>query len=242
VDPDALINAVKELVSALEENLTSKITAMDEKHTAAIADAVKKMDAAGARQKGVRKMDQDDPDDDPDSTMARRTAADSVSRGEFRALQEQLNTLNVERTVSRQRQNQGTRDAFADAQAKADAVMRTHNLSAEPPYTGEDLIDYQIRLARKMQPYSKTWKGVELARIASDSTAFGIALDGIRADALQAGLNPVDLPMFQHRMITETLPGGHISRRFVGTGTFIKMMSRPVRHVAYIGVRDHSRA
>jgi hopanoid biosynthesis associated radical SAM protein HpnH len=67
---------------------------------------------------------------------------------------------------------------------------------------------------------------------------FDIALDGIRADAMQAGLNPVHLPEFQHRKIVKTSPGGHTITEFVGTGTIFKQMSRPVRHVAYIGTRD----
>jgi hypothetical protein len=103
---------------------------------------------------------------------------------------------------------------------------------------GEDIVAYNIRLARKMQPHSKTWKGVDLSLIAADRQAFGIALDGIRADALQAGLNPVGLPEFQHRKIVKTTPGGHTITEFVGTGTIFKQMSRPVRHVAYIGVRN----
>jgi hypothetical protein len=131
-------------------------------------------------------------------------------------------------------------NAYADAQAKADAVLRTHCESAEPPMSGEDLVSYNIRLARKMQPHSKTWKGVDLRLIAADSQAFNIALDGIRADALQAGLKPVGLKEFEHRKIVKQMPGGHIMTEFVGTGTIFKMLSRPVRHVAYIGTRSGS--
>jgi hypothetical protein len=128
-------------------------------------------------------------------------------------------------------------NAYADVQAKADAVLRVHGESAEPPMSGEDLVAYNIRMARRMQPHSKTWKGVDLRLIAADSQAFNIALDGIRADALEAGLKPVGLPEFQHRKIVKQMPGGHIMTEFVGTGTFIKQMSRPVRHVAFIGTR-----
>ena len=77
----------------------------------------------------------------------------------------------------------------------------------------------------------------DLAVIAADSTTFGIALDAIRSDALHAGLNPVDLKPFEHRAMTQTSPGGHKITSFVGNGTIFKQLSRPVRHVGYIGTR-----
>jgi len=39
-------------------------------------------------------------------------------------------------------------------------------------------------------------------------------------------------------MISETMPGGHTVNRFVGNGTIFKQLSRPVRHVAFIGTRS----
>jgi hypothetical protein len=134
----------------------------------------------------------------------------------------------------------GNLDAFADAQAKADSVLRLHSERAEAPMSGEDIVAYNIRLARKMQPHSKTWKSVDLRVIAADSQAFNIALDGIRADAMQAGLNPIGLPEFQHRKIVKTSPGGHTITEFVGTGTIFKQMARPVRHVKFIGTRSQA--
>jgi hypothetical protein len=116
--------------------------------------------------------------------------------------------------------------------------MRTHNERAEPPMAGEDLINYQIRMHRKMQKHSAKWKGVELSLIAADRAALNNVLAEIRADAMQAGLNPVGLPLFQHREIVQESPGGHKIRSFVGNGTIFKQMSRPVRHVAFIGTRS----
>jgi hypothetical protein len=120
---------------------------------------------------------------------------------------------------------------------KADSVLRALGTRAEPPMAGEDLVAYNIRLARKMQVHSPLWKGVNLQIIAADQIALDNALGQIRADAMTAATSPVGMPEFQHRMITETAPGGHTITRFVGNGTIFKQLSRPVRHVAYIGTR-----
>jgi hypothetical protein len=176
--------------------------------------------------------------DDPDGTAAQQTAADrarsdSVDPAAFASLARSVGELTKKMT-----RPLGDRNSFADAQAKADAVMRTLGSQAEPPMAGEHLVDYQIRLARKMQPHSAKWKGVELSIIAAASKAFEIALDNIRADAMQAGNNPVDLKPFEYREITEESRGGHRITRFVGNGSIFKQLSRPVRHVSYIGTRN----
>jgi hypothetical protein len=132
-------------------------------------------------------------------------------------------------------------NAFADVQAKADAVMRTLGSAAEPPMRGEDLVAYKIRTHRKMQPHSSKWKGVDLGIIAADQAALENVLVEIRADATAAGLSPVGMPEFQHRMITKQMPGGHIERSFIGNGTCFRQMSRPVRHVASFGTRSGAR-
>jgi hypothetical protein len=182
---------------------------------------------------------------DEDDDMAERVAADrrADSASDIRVANSVLAGLARDMNALKKQISwpMGDLNQFADAQAKADAVLRVHGESAEPPMSGEDLVAYNIRLARKMQPHSKTWKGVDLRLIAADSQAFNIALDGIRADAYQAGMSPVGLPEFQHRKIVKTMPGGHIMTEFVGTGTIFKQLSRPVRHVAYIGTRSSAR-
>lgn len=229
---ETTLAAIKEICEALKADIASSVGALDTRVSAladSVADLKKKADAAGAggnRHNGGR-MDNDD------DTMAERTAADSVHRSEFAALASSVADLR-----KRTSRPMSDLDAFADVQSKADAVMRTHCERAEPPMAGEDLVAYKIRMHRKMQPHSPKWKGVDLGLIVADSKAFENVLAEIRADALQAGLNPVGLPEFQHRKITETMPGGHLVTRFVGTGTIFKQLSRPVRHVEYIGTRN----
>jgi hypothetical protein len=220
---DKLLKVIEAMGEAMRSDFAAHCQKMDEKYNA-LADSIgkKKKDAAGEDDMGPGEND-----------MARRVAADSDNAHDIRILRAQLADIQKKQT-----REMGSMDQFSDAQAKADTVMRMLGSGAEPPMAGEDLTAYQIRLARKMQPHSKTWKGVELSAIAADRRALGIALDGIRADAMHAALNPTDLPMFQHRQITKTLPGGHQVTEFVGTGTIFKQMSRPVRHVAYIGTRN----
>ena len=241
---DAIADSVKKMDSKKADE--SKEEKKEEKSDAKKADENKE-------EKKEEKSDSKKKDED----MAEETAADkkrkdsekeekkedavksdSVPRSEFDKLMATVADL----TKRQPRQlTAADRDAFADAQSKADAVLITHGERAEPPMVNEDIVAYNIRLARKMQPHSKTWKGVDLALIAADSLAFNIAMDGIRADALQAGINPVDMKPFEHRKIVEQSPGGHTITRFVGNGTIFKQLSRPVRHVGYIGTRDHSK-
>lgn len=119
MDPEKLLEAITGIVGELRADMVKHA----EKCDAAVADAVKKMDAAGARRKQA-------DEDDVDPTGATRTAADSradAMQGSLRVLQDQVNQMVVERGKSHDRQNQSTRDAYAEAQSKADTAMRTNN-------------------------------------------------------------------------------------------------------------------
>ncbi|MBR0734430.1 hypothetical protein JQ595_37355 [Bradyrhizobium japonicum] len=221
---DATLQAIKELAEALRSDMQTAIAALDKKCDG-IADSFsalkKKADEAGERDRGV------------DGTMAERVAADSVDPAAFAALSSSVAEL-------KKRQSRPMKDlnAYADVQAKADSVMRALGSAAEPPMAGEDLVPYKIRMHRKMQPYSPRWKGVELQLIAADQVALDNVLGEIRTDAMTAAMSPVGMPEFQHRKITKTMPGGHTVHEFIGNGTIFKQLSRPVRHVAYIGTRN----
>jgi len=76
-------------------------------------------------------------------------------------------------------------EAMADSQARADSVYQLHSLSAPRPMDGETPRPYRIRLARKMQPHSKTWAKADLAAI-KDEVAFSMAEAAIYADAATA--------------------------------------------------------
>jgi hypothetical protein len=226
--PEELLKSITDMAEALRSDMASQIGKLHEKCDA-LSDSVKRLDA---------KRNDDDSDDDygpggnPDATLPKRVAADSVDPAAFAALKSRVDDM-------RRRQSRPMADlnAFADAQAKADAVVRNFNERAEPPMAGEDLVAYQIRMHRKLQPHSAKWKGVELGIIAPDRVALDNVLAEIRSDAMAASLKTDGMPMFRHREIVKQMPGGHLVRSFIGNGTFIKQLSRPVRHVAYIGPR-----
>ncbi|WP_354106166.1 hypothetical protein [Bradyrhizobium sp. LB14.3] len=208
------MKAVAELGEALRADVADSIAKMDAKHTA-LADSVAKLAA--------KKSDQDD------DTAAERTAADSVSRGEFRALQDRVNDV----TVKQLDRGPADRDALAELQARADVSYRCLGEGSAPaPMQGETVLDYACRIHRPLQKHSKRFAKSELAVIARDQSTFQTVLDGIRADAYEAGLKPVDMQPYVFREVKTESPGGHRITSFVGSkGTFAGAMSRPVRKV-----------
>jgi hypothetical protein len=240
---EALLAAVREIAEGLKSDLSGSLAQLDEK-CSSLADSVAKLKADAIvstsqgmendmRRRGALKSDNFTDDNLAEQTAADRARSDSVDPAAFASLSRSVSELTKKMT-----RPLADRNAFADVQAKADAVMRSLGTQAEPPMAGEDIVSYNIRLARKMQPHSAKWKGVELGIIAADSKAFEIALDQIRSDAMQAGNSPVGLKPFEYREIVEETKGGHRITRFVGNGSIFKQLSRLVRNVAYIGTRN----
>jgi hypothetical protein len=162
----------------------------------ALDEKLKKSDAAGSRSGG-------NEDDMAQQTAADRAKSDAVSSSALASLARSVAELKKNQT----RSMGGDLNAFADAQARADTVMRAHGASAEPPMAAEDLVAYEIRLARKMQPHSPKWKRTELSIIAADSIAFQNVLadprrrnvGGLAPDRPQAVRAPRDHPDVAHR-------------------------------------------
>jgi hypothetical protein len=229
MEPDKVIETITGLLDAMRSDMAA--------HSEKMNEVSKKCDAVlQSRDVDKRRMDADEGED-PTSTLARQTAADAVDAAATNAAMIRGLANRVDQVERKQNRPMKDLNAFADAQAKADSVMRAWGTAAEPPMSGEDLVAYQIRLHRKMQKHSPAWKGVELGLIAADQVALGNALEAIRADAMKAAMSPVGMPEFQYREVTQTGPGGHKITSFLGNGTIFKQMSRPVRHVAYIGPR-----
>jgi hypothetical protein len=221
-----LLAKIAGVADALKEHVDKSCADMSAKFDAAV-DSIKKRDEAGSRS--------------GENDMAKRVAADST---DIQVANSLLNGLARDMSALKKQVSRPMSDlnAYADAQAKADSVMRALGSSAEPPMSGEELIPYQIRMHRKMQPHSKKWKGVDLGLIAADRAALDNVLSEIRADAVAYSMTGDDLPMCQPRKITKTTPTGHTITEWVGNGTFVKAMSRPVRYVTYIGARHQAGA
>jgi hypothetical protein len=239
MDPEKLLEAINALVDGLRADMTKYCDKMDSDNKARDAKYDEIATSMGQQYDMIRgslAKRKDGYSDVPGNTMAEKTAADrrsdSVDPAAFAALASSVNEMK-----KRQSRPMGDLNAFADTQAKADAVLRTHNERAEPPMSGEDIIAYNIRAHRPLQKHSPKWKGVELSIIAADHKALENVLSEIRADALKAGLNPVGLELFQHREFVQESAGGHKISSFVGNGTIFKQLSRPIRHVGHIGTR-----
>jgi hypothetical protein len=223
MNPEDLLAAVKELAEALRTDMAAQMDAIS-KRCDAIAEDVKKRDAAGERDNGI--------DREMEAGQAERVAADSVSRAEFRQMQERVNGI----TVKQLDRAPADRDALAELQSRADVSYASLGEGRCPaPMQGESVIDFACRVHRPLQKHSKRFAKSELAVIARDPATFTTVLDGIRSDAYEAGLNPVGLPEFQHRAIKSESPGGHRITSWVGSGTIFKQMSRPVKYVTGIG-------
>ncbi|WP_426442884.1 hypothetical protein [Bradyrhizobium genosp. P] len=242
MDEEKLLAAIAAIAEGLRADISNLAGRVDDVSASydQLAGQIKAADAAGSRTHMDRSMRRDNDDRDPIGEFkhaARQTAADSrsdsVPRSEFVALAHEVSAMK-----KTQVRPMADLDAYADAQAKADAVMRALGSRAEPPMYAEQLIPYKIRLARKMQAHSPRWKGVDLQLIAADQIALEQVVSDIRSDAMASSMNTDGMPEFQHRMITKSLPGGHTVNEWIGRGTFVKQLSRPVRHVSYIGVRQ----
>lgn len=121
--------------------------------------------------------------------------------------------------------------AFADAQAKADAVFSGFGQRAPRPLEGESLGDYRRRLATKLKSHSTTWKNVKFSRL--DDETFTIAEAAVYADATAAAASPIDLKAGELRMVTKVDPTtGVRTNVFYGNESFVKGMGRPGRRVA----------
>jgi hypothetical protein len=199
-------------------------------------DSAKKADAKKADDDDddKKKADDDDDDkkksdDDDDDKKDDAAKADAVTtmRRQLADQAEQIRRLSA---MMRPRSDE-EHVAFADAQARADAVFNGFGERAPRPLEGEDLSTYRTRLATKLKKHSVAWKGVKLSILPDE--AFGIAENQIYADAASAAANPVDLEPGELREVTKTDPRtGLKTTVFYGNECFVKQMGRPGRRVA----------
>ena len=196
------------------------------------ADA-KKADAKKADDDDDKKDDDDDDkkddDDDDDKKKDDAAKADSVSSLR-RQIADQAATLRRLEAFMKPKSDD-EHAAFADAQARADAVFNGFGQRAPRPLEGEALIDYRKRLATKLKSHSTMWKSVKFSTLPEE--AFGIAEGQVYADALAAASNPVDLNPGELREVTKIDPQtGVRTIVFYGKESFVKQMGRPGRRVA----------
>jgi hypothetical protein len=173
-----------------------------------------------------KKTKADDDDDDKKDDSARADAIATLTR----QIADQQSVIDRLQALIKPKSDD-EHAAFADAQARADAVFSGFGERAPRPLEGEALMDYRRRLATKLKKHSSTWKGVKLSEL--PESAFQIAEDAVYNDAITAAANPVDLDAGELRMVTKVDPAtGVRSNVFYGKESFVKQMGRPGRRVA----------
>jgi len=165
----------------------------------------------------------------------RRDAYRSVRRDATKPLAERLDDLSrrMPRVLA-----DADRDAFADAQARADSVYHALGSVAPRPMDGEDLIAYRRRLAKGVQQHSGTWGKISLGTLGAD--AFAVAEAQVYADAMTYSRNPTDLPEDELREVSNTDRTGRRVTSFVGKpGAWMQNFSAGRRIVAGFNNRSN---
>ena len=190
-------------------------------------DSSKKADAKKA---DAKKADDDDKkDDDDDDKKDDAAKADSIADLR-RQITDQHATIRRLEALMKPKSDE-EHSAFADAQARADAVFNGFGQRAPRPLEGEGLIDYRKRLATKLKGYSPQWKNTKFRKL--DDETFSTIETQVYADATTAASNPVDLNPGELRMVTKIDPTtGLRTNVFYGNESFVKQMGRPGRRVA----------
>ena len=197
----------------------------DDKKDDAFPPAKKpKADAKKADDDDDDKKDDDDDDKKDDSARADEVATLRRQIADTHSVVTRLQSLLKPRSDDEHA-------AFADAQARADAVFNGFGLRAPRPLEGETLIDYRRRLATKLKTHSTTWKNTKLSKL--DEETFTPIESQIYADAEHAAANPVDLNAGELRMVQKVDPTtGVRTNNFYGKESFVKQMGRAGRRVA----------
>lgn len=134
-------------------------------------------------------------------------------------------------------------NAFADAQARADAVYQQFGDAAPRPMRGETLVGYRIRLARGMQKHSEELKGIDLGAIArADAAGFSMLEKRVYADAAKASRSHADIPIGTLREVTTKERGGAEKTVFYGDPlTWMSAFMAPGRTTERIGLNPNRR-
>lgn len=130
------------------------------------------------------------------------------------------------------------RNKLVAEQARADAVYMAFGERAPEPMSGETPLAYKIRMTRPLLKHSARWKSQAdgLHRLPVD--VLDTIQSDVYADAELAARNPADVEPGTLREIVKTDPRtGQRMSTFVGRGTFIGGLKRPVRRVIGINTK-----
>jgi hypothetical protein len=196
----------------------------------------------------------DDDDDDDDDDKAKELAADKAKKdakrkdddddakrkdsradsdlAELRAIVARLERAH--NITSEDRAN------MAVIQSRADSVYQMFGDSAPKFMDGEEPLDYQRRLIKKMQPKSAEWKDIDLSR--ADSAMLDLAEKKIFADAILAAQFPTDLAEGQLRMVRKPdETGRQITTWYGEPRSWMQEFMPPTRRVTSFETRVNQR-
>ncbi len=168
-------------------------------------------------------------DAEAEEERKREDAAAKADSAALRAMVEsQAQTIRRLEAVIKPRSDE-EHAAYADAQARADAVFQAFGKTAPRPLEGENLITYRKRLATHLKPYSNTWKGIKMSSLGDE--AFAVAETQVYSDAAEAARHPTDLAEGELREVNKVdrRTGLHTTE-FYGE-SYVKGLSRPGRRV-----------
>lgn len=120
---------------------------------------------------------------------SRRDSYRSVRRDAAKPLAERLQNLEARMPKLL---TDADREAFADAQARADSAYHAFGKKAPRPMDGEDLVGYRRRLVKEMQDHSPAWKGMHIGSLGAD--VLDRVEEQVYADAMVAARSPNDVP------------------------------------------------
>jgi hypothetical protein len=193
--------------------------------------AAKKDDGEGRDAEEDKDKKRDAKRDDEDDDDKRRDAAIADAVEQNRTLERRLSEqdkLIAKLTAMIKPRSDEEHAAFADAQAKADAVFEGFGKQAPRPLEGESLLNYRKRLATALRPHSQTWQKVPFSTLGEE--AFAIAESQVYADAARSASTASNLGEGEMREVTRTNPRtGLKTTVFYGADSFVKEMGSQPR-------------
>lgn len=138
------------------------------------------------------------------------------------------------------RSNARDREAFGQAQSRADDAMQEFGLRARGPSSDETLRDYRRGLLKSVQsrlPSSHKWRNVSFAGMQEE--ALQVAEEQIYADAAMAAASVEGMEPGAIREVVTVDPITNLrTSRFFGPQSFVVAMGRPGRHAIIRDPRD----
>ena len=139
-----------------------------------------------------------------------RKRADASRDADFEAMKRRVAENERELERLRRGPSDSDRRELAAIQERADAVLAMHNEQAPPYMVGETPTAYRLRLARRLQPYSKLWGKTDLDRLSRLGDAEFANVEGaIYADAAAAAREPSATDAWELRPVRRPTGTGH---------------------------------